>query len=66
MSNSSVWNEGFWGAQCGPVKDSTADQQYKYIEDAISVNTQIDQSHFTSHHLYQIEWQPGPEGYINW
>ena len=66
MSNRSTFNEGFWGAKCGPVADETTQQQYKYMEDAISVNTKLSNSHFMSHHLYQIEWQPGDDGYINW
>ena len=26
----------------------------------------LEQTHFDSHHVYRIEWQPGPYGYIDW
>lgn len=39
MSDHSEYNYGFWGQECGPEKDDTDEQIYKYMEDAISVNT---------------------------
>jgi hypothetical protein len=35
------FNYGFWGQECGPVKDPTPGRLHKYMEDAISVNTGI-------------------------
>ena len=60
------YNYGFWGAPVGPDKDGTKDQIYKYQEDAISVNTFLEETHFDSHHTYRLEWQPGPHGYLDW
>ena len=39
MSKNSDYNYGFWGQECGPVIDTTPERIYKYMEDAISVNT---------------------------
>jgi hypothetical protein len=39
MSDSGRFNYGFWGQECGPEKDFTTERRYKYMEDAISVNT---------------------------
>ncbi|CAB9517136.1 Beta-glucan synthesis-associated protein KRE6 [Seminavis robusta] len=41
-----------------------------YQADALSSNTQLNQSHFDSHHLYRMEWEPpalnGSGGYLKW
>lgn len=60
------YNYGFWGAPVGPAIDKTKDQIYKYQEDAISVNTFLEETHFDRHHTYRLEWQPGPQGYLDW
>ena len=39
MNPNGKYNDGFWGQECGPEKDPTPEKRYKYIEDAISVNT---------------------------
>lgn len=65
----SALNDGFWGAMCGPVEDPTPRQEHKYQEDAISVNTDLNQTHFDSMHVYRLEWEPGSTeggGYIEW
>ena len=32
------------------------------MEDAISVNSDLESTHFEEHHVYRIEWQPGNTG----
>ena len=59
-------NEGFWGQMCGPEKDPTREQRYKYQQDAISINTPLEETHFKQQHIYRLEWQPGDEGYLDW
>ena len=39
MSSESKFNSGFWGQECGPEKDPTPEKRFKYMEDALSVNT---------------------------
>ncbi|KAJ0397503.1 hypothetical protein ATCC90586_003768 [Pythium insidiosum] len=34
--------------------------------DAVSALTQLDPNAFDSYHLYQLDWSPGPDGYIRW
>lgn len=34
--------------------------------DAISALTQLDPNSFDSYHLYQLDWMPGPDGYLRW
>jgi len=60
------FNWGFWGQMCGPEYDASKEQLRKYQEDAISVNTKLKETHFASHHVYRLEWQPGEEGYLEW
>jgi hypothetical protein len=60
------YNYGFWGAPVGPAIDNSKGQIYKYQEDAISVNTFLEETHFDTHHTYRLEWQPGPNGYLDW
>ena len=60
------YNEGFWGQECGPVVDDSPERVHKYMEDAISANTWLNESHFDSHHTYRLEWQPGAAGYLQW
>lgn len=62
-------NYGFWGQECGPVVDTTVNRIHKYQQDAISVNTFLNESHFSSQHIYRLEWQPGSSeggGYLEW
>lgn len=45
-------------------------KQYTYQSDAISANTQIDESFFEQMNKYRVEWEPpseeGRDGYIKW
>lgn len=45
-------------------------KEYTYQSDAISANTQIDESFFEKMHRYRVEWEPPSEGngdgYIRW
>lgn len=62
----SSYNYGFWGQECGPEYDPTWEQIHKYMEDAISLNTDLEATHFESHHVYRLEWEPGVDGYLEW
>ena len=62
----SSYNYGFWGQECGPEYDSSWEQIHKYMEDAISINTNLAATHFESHHVYRLEWEPGIDGYLEW
>ena len=48
----SEFNYGFWGQECGPVIDKSIGRVHKYMEDAISVNTQLNATHFEKQHRY--------------
>ncbi len=67
-----AFNDGFWGQECGPEVDQTPDSIHKYMEDAISVNSDLESTHFEEHHTYRLEWQPGNSGdpsnpgYLQW
>ena len=45
-------------------------KSYTYQADALSANTQLNQSHYSSYHTYRVEWEPpddnGEGGYIKW
>jgi hypothetical protein len=41
------------GAECGPDKDTSSGKIHKYQEDAISVNTFLEETHFETHHTYR-------------
>jgi len=45
-------------------------KSYTYQADALSANRQLNTSHYTSHHMYRVEWEPAAEdgtgGYIRW
>ena len=45
-------------------------REFTYQSDAISANTQIDQSYFNSQNIYRVEWEPPTpgqnDGYIRW
>ncbi|RYY87743.1 hypothetical protein EON63_03560 [archaeon] len=30
------------------------------------LHTVLNSSHFTSQHIYKLEWQPGARGYLHW
>eukprot|EP01031_Cornospumella_fuschlensis_P026553 gene26553-32090_t len=66
MGPDTDYNYGFWGQECGPEHDPTPGHIHKYMEDAISGNTFLNASHFTSQHVYKLEWQPGSHGYLHW
>eukprot|EP01038_Epipyxis_sp_PR26KG_P013556 gene13556-18192_t len=66
MGEQSDYNYGFWGQECGPEKDYTVGKIQKYMQDAISVNSFLNESHFDSQHIYKLEWQPGINGYLYW
>ena len=59
MNTGGEFNYGFWGAEAGQQFDPTTKQIHKYMEDAVSVNTFLEDTHFESHHVYRLEWQPG-------
>ena len=59
MNPGGEFNYGFWGAEAGQQFDPTTKQIHKYMEDAVSVNTFLEDTHFESHHVYRLEWQPG-------
>lgn len=63
-NDNSEYNWGFWGQECGP--DKIKDPRYKYMQDALSLNTLLNDTHFTYNHRYRIEWQPGNGGYLEW
>lgn len=66
------FNDGFWGQECGPELDRTPGSIHKYMEDAISLNSDLESTHFENHHTYRLEWQPGNSGdpknpgYLQW
>jgi beta-glucan synthesis-associated protein KRE6 len=67
MSNESDFNFGFWGQWCGPEVDNSIDHKRKYLQDAISVNTNLKETHFQKQHKYRLEWEPDPvAGYLQW
>jgi beta-glucanase (GH16 family) len=37
-----------------------------YMADSISCDAPIDAATYTEPHVYRVEWQPGPDGYIDW
>jgi beta-glucan synthesis-associated protein KRE6 len=43
---------------------------FSYQADALSANTQLNDTHYQSHHLYRLEWEPpapnGTGGYLKW
>lgn len=71
------FNDGFWGQECGPEHDNTPPPQlHKWMEDAISLNSDLYETHFEDHHTYRLEWQPprrtqddsssSSSGYLEW
>jgi hypothetical protein len=66
------FNSGFWGSECGPETDTTSSKIHKYMEDAISVNTDLPDAFYDSSHVYRVEWQPpdpldsDQAGYVYW
>lgn len=66
------FNDGFWGQECGPEHDDTPPPHlHKWMEDAISLNSDLFETHFEDHHTYRLEWQPGDSststpGYLEW
>eukprot|EP01036_Dinobryon_divergens_P023593 gene23593-31955_t len=66
LGEGAEFNYGFWGQECGPEKDPSKYQIHKYMQDAVSVNRFLNETHFDSHHLYTLEWQPGIGGYLYW
>jgi len=66
LGNGVEFNYGFWGQECGPERDPSVNKIHKYMEDAISANRYLNETHFDDHHLYTLDWQPGPQGYLYW
>ena len=59
MSDEGAFNDGFWGQEAGGVYNPATGYVGNYMEDAISVDTYLDVTHFEEHHVYRLEWQPG-------
>ena len=59
MSDEGAFNDGFWGQEAGGVYNPATGNVGNYMEDAISVDTYLDVTHFEEHHVYRLEWQPG-------
>ena len=59
LSSSSSLNSAFYGEAAGSPGQS-------YMEDSISANTILDNKYFMEPHIYRLEWQPGPNGYLHW
>lgn len=59
LSRTTELNYAFYGAPAGKIGKS-------YMEDAISANTPLSNTHFLESHIYRLEWQPGPDGYLHW
>eukprot|EP01039_Chlorochromonas_danica_P004434 gene4434-4858_t len=60
----SALNFAFWGQECGPT--TTMSQSLKYMEDSLSANTYLEDTHYNEIHNYKLEWQPGEKGYLMW
>ncbi len=41
-------------------------KQLSYLSDALSANHDLLPTHFNDQHIYRIEWETGPNGYIAW
>lgn len=63
--NTTSLNPFFYG-----VKLVHKEKAYTYQSDAISANTQIDESHYQNFNRYRVEWDPptpgNDDGYIKW
>jgi beta-glucanase (GH16 family) len=38
----------------------------EYTTDAISANRNLNNTDYEAFHLYRLEWEPGPQGYVKW
>eukprot|EP01084_Bolivina_argentea_P232183 391380_1 len=66
--NTSI-NPHFYGMLIGktsPEEPVYRTEKQSYKADGISALASIDDTHFEDFHLYSLEWQPGPDGYISW
>lgn len=43
-----------------------ASKEQDYMSDALSANRDLLATHFLDQHIYRLEWESGPEGYIAW
>ena len=59
MSDEGAFNDGFWGQEAGGVYNPATGYVGNYMEDAISVDTYLDVTHFEQHHVYRLVWKPG-------
>lgn len=59
---------GMWyeGLQFGDRTRINSDYYGEVGLDSLSALTQLESNAFISYHLYQLDWSPGPEGYIRW
>ena len=67
MGDGGEFNYNFWGAEAGGREyDPGVGNFHMYMEDAMSVNTYLEDTHFEEHHVYRLEWQPGTDGFLSW
>ena len=63
--NKTVLNPFFYG-----VTLIHTPKEYTYQSDAISANTQLDESYFENQNIYRVEWEPPSpgksDGYVKW
>jgi hypothetical protein len=59
--NDSSLNIFFYG-----VELEHSDVALNYQADALSANTNLQDTHFNSFHDYRVEWVPGERGHIHW
>lgn len=45
---------------------SSVSRSKSYFTDAISANRNLATSHFEEQHIYRLEWETGPNGYLAW
>ena len=57
-------NSAYWGGACG--EPGVGDVSNEYMEDCLSLITNLNSSYWASFHKYRIEWQPGEDGYLEW
>ena len=60
----SIQDSNYWGGLCGEPGVGNASDEY--VEDTLSLITDIGETYFNSYHKYRLEWQPGENGYVEW
>ena len=66
--NTSI-NPFFYGTYLGETKPNepvTRTKQQAFQADAVGAAHQLTADHFKNPHTFRMEWQPGPEGRIDW